>query len=97
MDDAFDLMLERARIMSCATRVLLWEAIGEGGAYPDELVQRFELAPSTVSFHLRCLHQAGLVRIRYQGRRRLYESTGVKLALVTPDDLEALNAAWANP
>lgn len=44
-----------------------------GGELPvNDLAQRLGLAQPQVSRHLRVLREAGLVRVRDQGRRRLY-------------------------
>ena len=46
----------------------------------NELVERVGLSQPGVSKHLRVLREAGLVRVRPEGRRRLYELRAEPLA-----------------
>lgn len=52
-----------------------WESLG-----PSELAARVNLAPSTVSYHLAVLLQAGLVRAipqnKYRRQRHMYTGVG---------------------
>jgi DNA-binding HxlR family transcriptional regulator len=43
------------------SRLMIMDALVKNPAYVEELSQRFELAPSTISFHLKKLENAGLV------------------------------------
>lgn len=47
---------------------------GADGLTPTELVERLGVAPSTLSFHLKDLQQAGLVEAEPQGRQILYRA-----------------------
>lgn len=53
-----------------------------------ELVERIGLSQPGTSKHLRLLREAGLVRVRAEGQRRVYE--------LRPDPLRALDA-WLAP
>lgn len=46
----------------------------------NELVERLELSQPGVSKHLRVLREAGLVRVRPEGRRRVYALRAEPLA-----------------
>ena len=51
-----------------------------GGEMPvNEVVERLGLAQPQVSKHLRVLKEVGLVRVRGDGRRRLYSLNGEQL------------------
>jgi ArsR family transcriptional regulator, arsenate/arsenite/antimonite-responsive transcriptional repressor len=47
---------------------------GPGGGYPGDIAQALGLRPSTLSFHLKALAQAGLVEAEPQGRSILYRA-----------------------
>lgn len=47
-------------------------AAGSGGATPGELSGLLNVSPSTLSFHLRDLAQAGLIRAHRRGRSIVY-------------------------
>jgi DNA-binding transcriptional ArsR family regulator len=66
------------------TRRTLFELIGEGPQPVGELARRMPVSRPAVSQHLRVLKDAGLVRDRAVGTRRLYQ--------VNPDGLAALRA-----
>jgi DNA-binding transcriptional ArsR family regulator len=55
-----------------------------------ELVDRLGLSQPGTSKHLRVLREAGLVRVRVAGNRRLYRSDQVRLQELR----EALDAFW---
>jgi DNA-binding transcriptional ArsR family regulator len=54
------------------TRFALVEALRRGEQQVNDLVARMEIHQSGVSRHLRILSEAGLVRMRPEGARRLY-------------------------
>ena len=47
---------------------------GPQGLYPAELAARLKVAPPTLSFHLKELAHAGLVRAQPEGRRIRYSA-----------------------
>ena len=58
--------------LSDPTRLRIVEAMRGGECAVGELVDRVDIKQSGVSRHLRILHEAGLVRVRPEGQRRLY-------------------------
>jgi DNA-binding transcriptional ArsR family regulator len=70
--DAFNAVAEGSR------RQLL-EAIGDGEATVNELVDRLGLSQPQVSKHLGVLRAVGLVLVRTDGRHRWYRVNGVAL------------------
>lgn len=82
-----ELTVFRARILSCATRLALWQHLGQCPAYPGDIARTFGLAYSTVSYHLSLLQQAGLVAYEQQGRCRLYRWTGVRMGVLSADEI----------
>ncbi len=71
----------------------LLTAIGEGEATVSELVDRLAMSQPQVSKHLGVLKEAGLVRVRPQGRWRFYSVEGRALRQVL-EWLERFTAAW---
>ena len=80
-------VIRRARLLSCPTRLDVWQCVGQLGMYAGDIARTLNLAPSTVSHHLAVLEHAGLVRHVQQGRFRFYEGTGVRLGIVTEDEI----------
>jgi DNA-binding transcriptional ArsR family regulator len=66
------------------TRRTLFELLGEGPRPVGELARRVPVSRPAVSQHLRVLKDAGLVRDRAVGTRRLYQ--------VNPDGVAAMRA-----
>lgn len=89
MATEYDTMIARARVLSCLTRIEVWCTVGEIGMYPTDIASTLSLAPSTVTHHLRVLHEAGLVSFEQQGRHRLYRVTGERWGIVSAAELEA--------
>jgi DNA-binding transcriptional ArsR family regulator len=59
--------------ISDGTRRALLRRLADHGEQPvTELLKPFSISQPAVSKHLRCLREAGLVRRRTEGRRRLY-------------------------
>ncbi len=54
------------------TRLQILAALREGECAVGDLVKRVDIQQSGVSRHLRILHEAGLVKVRPDGQRRLY-------------------------
>ena len=48
--------------------------LGPGGAFPGDLIQKFDLPPATLSFHLKNLSHAGLIEAEQQGRYIRYRA-----------------------
>ena len=72
------------RALADPGRRALIERIGAGEASVTELTATLGLSQSAVSQHLRTLREAGLVRVRADGRHRRYavEPEGLALASV---------------
>jgi DNA-binding transcriptional ArsR family regulator len=68
-------------------RFRIVEALLAGEQAVNDLVARMDIHQSGVSRHLRILEQAGFVRMRPDGPRRLYS--------LRPEPFEALNA-WVS-
>ena len=66
------------------TRRRIFELVAEGPVPVGVLAQRLPVTRPAVSQHLRALRDAGLVRDRPQGTRRLY--------VIDPDGLEVARA-----
>lgn len=52
---------------------------GPGGALPGDLALRLEMAAATLSFHLKELHNAGLVSQERSGRNLIYRADFVRM------------------
>ena len=48
--------------------------LGPEGAFPGELIQKFDLPAATLSFHLKNLAHAGLIEAEQQGRHIRYRA-----------------------
>src|SRR5699024_12385683 len=70
------------------TRLELLEHLGSGEHRVRDLVDHMHLAQSTVSKHLACLRDCGLVQVRIEGRASWF-SLSDHLWLVVMDDAEA--------
>jgi DNA-binding transcriptional ArsR family regulator len=71
-------------ILADPTRRRLVEALGEGERSVNDLVGEVDVEQPGVSRHLRILHEAGFVRVRAEGQRRLYS--------LRPEPFEQLEA-----
>ena len=69
-------------IADSTRRALLLRLAEEGERNVTELLSTFSISQPAVSKHLRILREAGLVRSRKEGRRRLYEIEANKLRQV---------------
>lgn len=72
--------------LSDATRLAIVQRLARGEARVVDLTERLGLAQSTVSAHLACLRDCGLVQGRPEGRQMFY-------ALTRPELLDLLAAA----
>jgi DNA-binding transcriptional ArsR family regulator len=72
--------------VSDATRRRIIEALATGPMASGEIAALFPVSASAVSQHLKLLKGAGLVRVRSEAQRRIYE--------LDPEGVEAL-AGWA--
>lgn len=66
------MQLETIQALADANRFQIVEALRHGEQAVNDLVGRMEIHQSGVSRHLRILEEAGLVRVRPDGQRRLY-------------------------
>ncbi len=58
-----------AKALADPTRLSIYEAIsGQDEVFCGELVEKYELAPGTVSHHLKVLADAGLIESRRDGQ-----------------------------
>jgi DNA-binding transcriptional ArsR family regulator len=64
--------MDRFAALADPTRRRIVELLGSGERAAGVLGQGFEISPPAVSQHLRTLREAGLVRVRIDGQRRLY-------------------------
>jgi DNA-binding transcriptional ArsR family regulator len=64
------------------SRRRILDLLREGEHTVNELVARLRLSQPNVSKHLKVLREAGLVRVRPEGRRRWYDLTPEPLAEV---------------
>jgi DNA-binding transcriptional ArsR family regulator len=76
------------------TRRRIVELLRDGEVSAGELGERFAISQPGVSRHLRALREAGLVRVRVDGQRRLYAIEPGPLVELDRW-LEPFRAAWA--
>jgi len=95
MSTDFSTLIRRAKLLSCETRVTIWNALGEEGRHPVALARELGLAPSTVSFHLSALVKGRLVTVYGHGASRVYRWSGVRLAILSEVELMAMTAKAA--
>src|SRR5581483_8951691 len=69
------------------TRRRIVEALAAGPLSSGEIAARFPISAPAVSQHLKALKSAGLVRVRSEAQRRIYE--------IDPAGIEAV-AGWAD-
>ena len=60
------------------------EMLGKGELPAGAIAAKFDLTPAAVSQHLKVLREAGLVKVRIDGPRRIYS--------LDPDGLAAVDA-----
>lgn len=82
-----------AKAISDPTRLDMLLLIGATGEYPcTKLEQELPISKSTISYHVKVLTQAGLVKVRRQGRLFHYELQRDVLDYFAPDLLARLLA-----
>ena len=84
--DAFNAVAEPRR------REIL-DVLADGERPVNELVDRLRLTQPQVSKHLRVLREVGLVRVRDEGRRRIYRLNGARLKPIH-DWVKAYEQTW---
>ena len=70
------------------------ELLGRGERPAGAIAGEFDLTPAAVSQHLKVLREAGLVRVRIDGPRRIYSLDPDGLAAVDAW-LERVRAFWS--
>lgn len=66
------MQIETLQALADPNRFQIVEALRSGEQAVNDLVARMEIHQSGVSRHLRILEEAGVVRVRPDGQRRLY-------------------------
>jgi DNA-binding transcriptional ArsR family regulator len=79
------------RAISDPTRRRILDLLSEGERSVQQLVSGFRISQPAISQHLRVLREAGLVRVRRQGRLRVYSLRTERLREVR-DWLAALDS-----
>jgi DNA-binding transcriptional ArsR family regulator len=69
------------------TRRRIVETLAAGPLSSGQIAERFTISAPAISQHLKTLKAAGLVRVRSEAQRRIYE--------LDPDGVEAV-AGWAD-
>lgn len=64
--------MDRFTALADPTRRRIIEILGSGEQTAGALGDSFEISPPAVSQHLKTLREAGLVRVRVDGQRRIY-------------------------
>jgi DNA-binding transcriptional ArsR family regulator len=86
--------VEALAALADPTRRELVALLARGELAAGELAERFPVSRPAVSRHLRVLREAGLVRVRAEGKRRLYALDPAPLAELD-DWLEQYRDLWA--
>jgi DNA-binding transcriptional ArsR family regulator len=55
------------------TRQRIVEMLASGALCAGDIAGQFELSPPAISQHLKALREAGLVKVRAQAQKRIYE------------------------
>lgn len=71
-EEIVELTAERLRVIAEPNRIALLEALNQGEASGQELVDRLGSTPQRVSKHLAVLYQAGMVSRRREGSMVIY-------------------------
>ena len=72
-----DQAVQQLAALAHSTRLQIYRTLvvaGAAGKQPGELIEQLALANATLSFHLKTLHQAGLVQVEQQGRALHYRA-----------------------
>jgi DNA-binding transcriptional ArsR family regulator len=83
-------MEQALRAIANPRRRAMLELVWDGERSATEIADHSGLSKPAASQHLRVLREAGLVRVRVAGNRRLYRSDQVRLQELR----EALDAFW---
>ena len=59
-------------VLADSTRLGIVEMLGEGERTAGAIGERFLISAPAISQHLKTLREAGLVRVRIDGQRRIY-------------------------
>ncbi len=70
-------------VLADPRRQQIVQLLADGAMRSGEIAARFELSAPAVSQHLKALREAGLVRVRVDAQRRIYD--------LDPDGVEALS------
>lgn len=84
---------EKLALFKCladATRLQILQSLAEGPMYVELLSQRLDRTPSTISFHLKKLEEAGLVR---SAREQYYTVYSIDETLLSVSILDLLRAS----
>jgi len=81
------MMMNGLSALGDPTRQRIIEILAEGERSAGEISQQFDMSAPAISQHLKVLKEAGLVKVRIEGQRRVYE--------IHPDGFAEL-AAWLN-
>src|SRR5262245_27511839 len=81
------MQVETIQTLADSSRFQIVEALLAGEQAVNDLVAKMAIHQSGVSRHLRILEEAGFVRVRPEGQRRLYS--------LRPEPFKELNA-WVN-
>ena len=64
--------MNRFAVLSDSTRLRIVELLGTGELTAGAIGEHFPVSAPAISQHLRTLREAGLVRVRVDGQRRIY-------------------------
>ena len=83
------------KCLSDASRLRIVQSLTQGDMYTELLAERLELTPSTVSFHMKKLEDAGLVVSRkeqyytlYSLKREVLDATLSELVVSSPEQID---------
>ncbi|MBQ3268281.1 MAG: metalloregulator ArsR/SmtB family transcription factor [Atopobiaceae bacterium] len=83
------------KCLSDASRLRIVQSLTQGEMYTELLAERLELTPSTISFHMKKLEDAGLVTSHkeqyytvYSLNRELLDKTLAELAASSPEQID---------
>jgi ArsR family transcriptional regulator len=91
--------LARYRALADETRMRVLLRLVGGEVCVCELAEELDVTQPLLSFHLRTLREAGLVRVERRGRWNFYslDARGVEAAVSFLSDVVAAHAAAARP
>ena len=64
--------MNRFAALADSTRIAIVELLSGGARTAGDIGSHFPISPPAVSQHLKTLREAGLVRVRVDGQRRIY-------------------------